>query len=454
MSQQAWFEHFKEQLQGLTESFAESGTSVSLLKYALQEQRLSPEKYLTWAMSHYLLPQLQSRFFTETPVSQEMFARWATHYPWSEECLPVAEWDGSLIVACLQPPQDFPSNPTCILVLATPQNLQETWKQLHPEKADGSNIPKSMPSEAPEGIDLSASSPTPAQKTDGASFEDFNIENSSDPEQNLEGDPSEWAIPSEEGLEGIFDGPTVVQLKPFSMPPLATSEAETACGIEPAPVEAETACGIETAPKTTESALNDEATPSILEPATPATASPADKTVVTTIPRPGRATKPTLNPVTSGGFYLDKIKKKNATLVNEKVKKLLAEMKVHFKKSLILTVDESESQLTVFAWDENFQGMKDTSMRLPLKTPSIFSIVSSTQKPFHGYISLNEINEKFFEDWNQGQIPDHVTITPLILNQRLVGMVMGFAEKSAYNKVSLSFTEKISHDFIEGLKAA
>ncbi len=81
-------------------------------------------------------------------------------------------------------------------------------------------------------------------------------------------------------------------------------------------------------------------------------------------------------------------------------------------------------------------------------------MVVSTQKPFHGYISLNEINEKFFEDWNQGRIPDHVTITPILVEEKLVGMLVGFAEKSAYNKVSLHLAEKLSLDFVKGLQAA
>ncbi|WP_374032950.1 hypothetical protein [Bdellovibrio bacteriovorus] len=141
-------------------------------------------------------------------------------------------------------------------------------------------------------------------------------------------------------------------------------------------------------------------------------------------------------------------------MLNEKIKTILSQMKVHFEKSMILTLDEQETQMTAFAWDENFQGMKDTSMRFPLQTPSIFNIVATTQKPYHGYISLNAINEKFFDGWNQGRIPDHVTVTPIIINEKLVGMLMGFAEKAAYNKVSLTLAEKLSGEFTKGLQAA
>ncbi len=413
MNQQAWYEHFKEQLQGLTESFEHSGAHGSLLKYALQEQRLQPEQYLTWAMSHYLLPKLQPRFFTETPISQEMFAKWATHYPWSEECLPVAEWDGAIIVACLQPPQDFPTNPASIFVLATPENLQEAWKSLHREKsAENKEAPK---------------------KTD---FEPLELMDESPSEENiLEGIADLNLAVQEEKPDGLFEAATVVQLKPVLESTFEAPEGKSSEISEP------------------EGALIDENTISVIDPPSVA-GSTTDKTIVATIPRPGQPAKPKQMPVHAGQFALDKFKAQNPDLISESVKKVLNEMKVHFQRSLILTMDEHETQLTVFAWDENFRGMKDTSMRISLDSPSIFSIVAKTQKPFHGYISLNEINEKFFEDWNQGQIPDHVTITPLILNDHMVGMILGIAEKAAYNKASLSFAEKLSEELVSTLKAA
>src|ERR1044072_3440142 len=60
MSYHAWFEHFKEQLQGLTESFEQSGSPLSLLGFALKEKSLSSEVYFKWAMAHYNFPKLRS----------------------------------------------------------------------------------------------------------------------------------------------------------------------------------------------------------------------------------------------------------------------------------------------------------------------------------------------------------------------------------------------------------
>ena len=225
MSQHAWFEHFKERLQGLTEAFEQSGTSMSLLGYALSQNLLNADDYIAWAVNHYKLPLLQKRFFTETPPSLEMFAKWATHYPWSSECLPVAEWDGALIVACLQPPQDFPTSPSCILVLSSYEGLEQTWSKIR--EANKVTPAVSTPavhaatkpaSEMPEGIDITMPVSAEAKKSsDTFSFDDLDAgssESSAPKEDGLEG-LEENAEPSE-ALDGLFDAPTVVKLEALS----------------------------------------------------------------------------------------------------------------------------------------------------------------------------------------------------------------------------------------------
>jgi hypothetical protein len=98
-------------------------------------------------------------------------------------------------------------------------------------------------------------------------------------------------------------------------------------------------------------------------------------------------------------------------------------------------------------WDGgDFDVRKPSMIEFSLKIPSIFRIVSTTQKPYHGFVSLNDLNEAFFESWNHGQIPDHVTIVPLMDHDLVVGMLMGFGEKSCYNKNVLQFTENAAKD--------
>lgn len=489
MNYNAWFEHFKEQLQGLREAFETSGSPLSLLAFALKNQKIGAEAYLAWATEFYKLPKLQSRFFTETPVSQEMFAKWATHYPWSSECLPVAEWDGAVIVACLHPPQDFPTNPACAFVLANYDDLVKCWDLLHKKAPALSVVTPPSEDEFPEGMDLTLTSAATLKKTDSFSADELNVSAESET--------------SGEGIDGIFSEATIVDLsgltkntppaEPTKMTPTVekTVVAEKTVVTEtpatkPAPAAKapaedssdlifldEPAVAKTSAPHPVAKPTATPAATAVVTPPTPAAvvaqmpSPPPDEKTSSGVfeeqlatkplpltPRPTGVAKPTMNPVATGQFSLEKIKKKNSSLLSENIKNVFTEMKTYFEKTMILTLDDEETQLMAFAWDENFQSMKDTSVRFPLKTPSIFNIVVSTQKPFHGYISLNEINEKFFDDWNQGNIPDHVTIVPIVSGEKLVGMLMGFGEKAAYNKTSLQLAERLSTDLMKGFEAA
>lgn len=471
MSHHAWFEHFKQQLQGLTDSFDNSGSKLSLLGYALKEQLLSSDVYLRWAMAYYKLPILQSRFFTETSLSQEMFARWATHYPWSEECLPVAEWDGSLIVACLQPPQDFPSNPSSIYVLATLENLQLAWSNLHPKK-QVSSFPTiaELRIDAPAGIDLSMATATHlSAKGDSFSFEDLGMNESDSSESSdsisLEKN-GEIASNPEENLEGLFNQPAVVSLESLNLKtniPLPDADFSQEQNFINDTTEDnfdnKTLIAVDITPgsdaiipspeKVPESKVR---TPS-LEDTSPAITL-ENKPVSKLTSRSAGIAKPTINTASLGNFALEKIKKKNTTLLGEKIKTTLSQMKTQFEKSMILTLDDQETQAMAFAWDENFKDVKDAASSIILNSPSIFNIVSSTQKPFHGYISPNPINESFFADWNNGRVPEHVTIAPILIKEKVVGMLMGFGTKNTYNKISLNLAEKLSNEFVKGLQAA
>lgn len=453
MSQHIWFEHFKDKLQGLTEAFEKSGTSLSLLGFAIKEGHLHSEDYLKWAMSYYHLPLLQTNFFAETAAGAEVFAKWSTHYPWSAEYLPIAEWEGSLIVAGLQPPQDFPAFPQSIFILASFENLEKAWNSLHSQTVavDSPSISKSilapLPNEIPQGVDLSLVS-TQNKSEDLFSFENLEVkENTS---ENIEtSEEHESAV-----LEGIFDNLTVTKLeaKTTSQPPPSVLSSE----VTSVPVSV----SAPTPPPTSPSVLNfppqNKAASSTTEPprSTPPPFEEKLSEPIPLAPRPASAAKQTSGPASHSSFALEKLKNKNSALLDERVKTTLHEMKSHFEKSMILTLDEHETQVAAFAWDEEFRDIKDTSTPVPLKTPSIFNIVAATAKPFHGYISLNEINEKFFEDWNHGLIPDHVTIAPIVIQDKLVGMIVGFAEKAAYNRTSLNLVEKLSANFAKGLQAA
>jgi hypothetical protein len=488
MSQNTWIEHFQHKLQGLSEAHQNSASSLSLLAYSLEQNHLTSEEYLHWAMAHFRLPRLQNRFFTESPPSLQLFTKWKSLYAWRPDCLPVAEWEGSLIVACLEPPQDFSSQQGCIFVLASFESLHDTWQTWNPENANAFAAaplvatPAAVASESPEGIDLSLGKTIgKGAPKDSFSFEDLALEDAAAEIEKPESSFNEDVALDEEkseGLEGLFENASVVKLQAQAAgeavtpapaandvaPVLvATAADKTANKSLLAPIAEEISEVSDVSVISEDSGVFDTEEKTSMGPA-PRESAAAVSTKSPDIPPPPQKSthpaaaprviaggKPTMAPVASGNFSLDKWKKKYTPEITQKVTQVLAQMKAHFEKTLILSIDDRESSLAAFAWDDSFKEVLDKNARIPLKTPSIFNIVAATQKPFHGYISINEVNEKFFEEWNFGIIPDHITITPIVVGEQLVGMVVGLAQKSAFNKATLTFAEKVSNEFSKQL---
>lgn len=127
-------------------------------------------------------------------------------------------------------------------------------------------------------------------------------------------------------------------------------------------------------------------------------------------------------------------------------------MKKYYNKSMILKIVDSNT-LIPWIWDKNWGDKKNNqNMNYPLNHPSIFKIVQKTKKPYHGYIVANEINNTFFNDWNNSQIPEHITICPLIEKEQIIGMILGIGDdKIKYNE-SLNFMEQISKEISPDIK--
>ena len=100
----------------------------------------------------------------------------------------------------------------------------------------------------------------------------------------------------------------------------------------------------------------------------------------------------------------------------------------------------------MIAWDQ-----KSTENKLAsptdMRASSIFRIVESTQKSFHGPIVANDISMKFFSDWNQQQIPDNVTIVPILHSDKVIAMVLCIGDRSHYTRASLQFAERATQEF-------
>lgn len=84
---------------------------------------------------------------------------------------------------------------------------------------------------------------------------------------------------------------------------------------------------------------------------------------------------------------------------------------------------------------------------IELDTPSIFRIVKRTSLPYHGYVTPSPINSAFFNVYYRGAIPKHVTLVPIMVSGKMVGMLMGISESEVPLKTSLLNMEKIADEF-------
>jgi hypothetical protein len=112
-----------------------------------------------------------------------------------------------------------------------------------------------------------------------------------------------------------------------------------------------------------------------------------------------------------------------------------------FTKSMLLR--REGNALTPWQWDSHFQAPSQTHP-ITLGVPSPFRIVQRTMRPYHGYVVPGEVQEKFFDDWNSSQIPDHITITPIIIHDEILGMLLSIGEKNINPKASLELSEKMA----------
>jgi hypothetical protein len=134
---------------------------------------------------------------------------------------------------------------------------------------------------------------------------------------------------------------------------------------------------------------------------------------------------------------------RTANKLADVVNNVFAEMSHHYKKSMILLAENEEAR--PWKWSEQFR--PDGAINsISFATPNPFRIVSRSQKSYHGYVVPNESNDKFFEEWNEAKTPDHLTVAPILIEESLVGFLIGFGDKSADNKNSLMLCEKLAND--------
>lgn len=536
-----WQNHFKNSLVGAKESYAKALAQASrgrgpkdpasadagFLAYCLNEKLISTTDYLHWAKDVLEIPILIDDFFMAHAPPTRLFESRRELFAWGPDCLPVAEWDGVLIVACLQIPENFPATSPAVFLLASPERLAETWATYEAvapvSTLDASEaIAQTNPGitiEAPvAAVSASLKIPTPVDAADalfGAetkpikSLFDANgdlilaedeisqteAEPGSNPEIQVGAEDEAAGLPDGFFAETVVDTPLLSDLLPVeSETKTHTLLAPTETGTTPvhddtvALEETPAAMAFNEASVTV--AFNEATAPAIAT----AKAEPEAKKPLTKGPRsvevlgsamslaemkamkpveeehPAAAAAPNApsasvpktpvapsmpkapmkaaNPSSSTAAYLlEKTRKANTDTFDKETMAAFQQLKTFFKKSMLLAIGDKDQVVKPLLWNSGFLMNTETPItEFPLNVPSFLRIVSTTQKPYHGFVTPNDANDSFFETWNQGEIPDHITVVPFMEGDLIVGMLLGIGEKSAYNRSVLQHTEAVAKE--------
>lgn len=128
---------------------------------------------------------------------------------------------------------------------------------------------------------------------------------------------------------------------------------------------------------------------------------------------------------------------------------VLGGWKSQFDKVMILLFQAN--QLIIWRWNGDWSGKFDKGVSISLDSPSIFKIVVDTGSPYHGYVARGPINEAFFNQTDSGLLPEHITIVPVIAENKVAAMLVGIGSKSAAKTVSLTKLEENAFHFARGL---
>ena len=102
-------------------------------------------------------------------------------------------------------------------------------------------------------------------------------------------------------------------------------------------------------------------------------------------------------------------------------------------------------------WDPTLKN-PESQQPYAIEKPSPFRIVQNTHKPYHGYLIKNDVSSQLFKDWNNGFYPDHLTVSPIIVRESLVGFFMAWGKKPNDSKKALQLIE-VSASFVGDLLA-
>ena len=124
-----WLQSLKISDQDI-QSWQDKNSRKSLTFWALRNKSIDQKAYFNWAIDHYQIPFLQGIFFEQNLMTKTQWKEIKDLYDWTEEILPVAFWNDTIFIGCVEPPKreikllEFETR----YVLTSYQSLRVRWK--------------------------------------------------------------------------------------------------------------------------------------------------------------------------------------------------------------------------------------------------------------------------------------------------------------------------------------
>lgn len=419
-----WFKAFNVSEEQVESWFKEARSGENFTFWCLENKKIDKNKYLQWAKEHYKLPIIKPQFF-ENLAETPWWSIVSSVSNWSERFLPIAEWDNTIFIACVEPKEGTHWSFPVQFLLTGPENLKKWWEHLNSNLTSTPQLDKNSQPQFTQPVTQSVGqpvtqpvvqpitqlavspSPTPVLEMPPPP------QNLDSPTQNLTTTQQHFEAPEGFEMPLGLEAPEGFSLDPQSLPPTQQRQPP----IQPQPQQV-----------------------IVVMPAASAQA-PSEQTNQSQQPKP-EAIQSSAQP---------------DLLANSEFSNLVSEAYTNYESIMVLMFEED--CLRPWVHDGKWTSKDSTAHEaIKIQQPCIFKIVKASAQPFHGPVSQNEINDSFFQKWNFPQSPAFVTLTPIKYDSYIAGMVLavGSEEKSnsllALEKME-SLTESIK-PFIESFNRA
>lgn len=395
-----WKEFFHEDFEGLRAQYLEQSPEVSLLSYILDKKTNAEiDGYLKWAALKWGLAIVHRSFFqihspNKTSLMQNL--------QWTSEMLPIGSWDGHLIVGVLQDQGSKLNSisPRPVQVLCHPSDLTKIWKA---NFLSTTHIEKD--SSSPEGllIDEMTKTRSPMSESEQMLIDDD--------------EASQISIDHLESKEGALDG-LALNIAPPNLREQRTLTPDQA-------------------------SLESNASQSSPQQSTPTQSPPP-------LPQTNSSSTQSSSATNKSAHGIDLLAQalSHSQSSPQALKELIEYFSTEYQRALLLTLDDRTFGL--FDGGPNHEFNTDVSRnRFELNIPSPFKICFDTLKPYHGFISPSQFNSQWLGAFNNGVIPENLTILPIAVNDRVIGFLCLMGTKETFSKQHLSRAQNLLENFVK-----